>query len=204
MKMAGAATHLLYLHGFRSSPRSAKAQWLGAWMAAHRPDVAWHCPQLPASPRAAVDRIERDIADWPRATMAVIGSSLGGWYATVVAERTGCRAVLLNPAVEPARDLVGHVGVTTAWHGDEPFEFRAEYVDELRALAPPAITRPERYFAVIAKGDELLSWEEMTARYRGATIDLIEGGDHALSDFPARWPRVAAWLGLDPGLTSSR
>jgi predicted esterase YcpF (UPF0227 family) len=194
--MAGSVTHLLYLHGFRSSPRSTKARWVEAWMAAHRADVTWHCPQLPASPRSAVDLIERIVAGWPRATMAVIGSSLGGWYATVIAERTGCRAVLLNPAVEPARDLARHVGVTTTWHGDEPFEFRAEYVDEARALHPPAITRLERYYAIIAKGDELLSWEEMTARYRGAAIDLLEAGDHALTDFDAHWPAAAAWLGL--------
>jgi predicted esterase YcpF (UPF0227 family) len=199
--MAVPITHLLYLHGFRSSPRSTKAQWLAAWMAAHRPDVAWHCPQLAASPRAAVDTIEDTIAGWPRETMAVIGSSLGGWYATIVAERTGCRCVVLNPAVEPARDLVRHVGVTTTWHGNEPFEFRAEYVDEARALAPGAITHLERYYAIIAKGDELLSWEEMTARYRGTTIDLIEGGDHALTDFAAHWDDAAAWLGLGPGLT---
>jgi len=104
--------------------------------------------------------------------------------------------VLLNPAVEPARDLVGHVGVTTTWHGDAPFEFRAGYLAELLDLAPAAITRPQRYYAVIAKGDELLSWQEMTARYRGATIDLLEGSDPALSDFDARWPAAAAWLGL--------
>jgi predicted esterase YcpF (UPF0227 family) len=105
--------------------------------------------------------------------------------------------VLLNPAVEPARDLAGAVGETTAWHSDEPFVFLPRYVTELSELRPPAITRPERYFVVIAKGDEVLDWREMTARYAGCRIKLLEGGDHALGDFAdAHLPDVVRFLGL--------
>ena len=190
-------THLLYLHGFRSSPRSTKAQRVQAWVRGHRPDLEWLCPQLVPSPRAAIDGVFAAIEDWPRERMAVIGSSLGGFYATAVAERTGCRAVLLNPAVEPARDLAGYIGEQTAWHGEERFFFRAEYIDELLALAPPVpLTRPERYFAVIAKGDEVLSWREMSGRYAGSPMRLIEGSDHALSDFETWLPEVIGFLGL--------
>ena len=194
--MAEPASHLLYLHGFRSSPQSTKARKVAAWVAAHHPEVTWHCPQLPASPRAAFALVEASIAAWPRDRMGVIGSSLGGFYATTVAERTGCRAVLLNPAIEPARDLARSIGETTAWHSDEPFEFRAEYIDELRALALPQPTRPERYFAVIAKGDEVLSWQEMQGRYPGARIKLLDGSDHALSDFDDHLPEAMRFLGL--------
>src|SRR5438270_13098924 len=105
-------THLLYLHGFRSSPRSTKARFVADWIAAHHADIVWSCPALPASPRAAMQVIDAAIDGWPRASMGVVGSSLGGYYATAVAERTGCRAVLLNPAVDPARDLAAHVGAT--------------------------------------------------------------------------------------------
>jgi uncharacterized protein len=158
----GAPSHLLYLHGFRSSPRSFKAQRLQAWLAAHRPALHWCCPQLPPSPAAAMALIENTLAGWPAGRFAVAGSSLGGFYATVAAERHGCPAVLLNPAVDPARDLLAYIGEQTAWHDPAAhFFFRAEYVDELRALTVPAITRPERYLAVIAKGDELLDWREM-------------------------------------------
>jgi len=192
-----APTHLLYLHGFRSSPRSFKAERLRAWLAAHRPDVHWWCPQLPPSPRAAVALAESGVADWPRHSMAVLGSSLGGFYATVLAERLGCAAVLLNPAVDPARDLAAYIGEQRAFHDpQERFEFRAGYVDELRALAPAAIMRPERYCAVIAKGDELLDWREMTARYAGAQIRLLEGSDHALSDFDEHLPHLLRFLQL--------
>ncbi len=193
-------SHLLYLHGFRSSPKSFKAQRLQRWLAEHRPDVHWWCPQLPPSPREAMALLREGIAGWPRATSAVLGSSLGGFYATAVAEATGWRAVVLNPAVDPARDLAAYIGEQTAFHDPEQhFFFRAEYVDELRALAVPAITRPERYFAVIAKGDELLDWREMSARYAGARIRLLEGGDHALSDFEQHLPHLLAFLELAAG-----
>jgi predicted esterase YcpF (UPF0227 family) len=190
-------SHLLYLHGFRSSPQSAKARQVAAWVASTRPDLHWWCPQLPPSPAQAVRDVMAGLADWPRDTMAVIGSSLGGFYATVVAERLGCPAVLLNPAVEPARDLAAWIGETTSWHSGERIFFRPEYVEELRALRPERITRSERYFAVIAKGDEVLDWREMAQRYAGCRLKLIEGGDHALSDFSqAHLGDVMDFLGL--------
>jgi hypothetical protein len=194
---SGGATHLLYLHGFRSSPKSFKAQRLHAWLQAHRPDVQWWCPQLPPSPRAAVARLREGVAGWPAAASAVLGSSLGGFYATVIAEATGWPAVVMNPAVDPARDLAAHVGEQTAFHTpDENFFFRAEYVDELRALDPGPITRPERYLAIVAKGDELLDWREMCARHPGANIRLLEGSDHALSDFDDHLPHILRFLKL--------
>ena len=190
-------THLLYLHGFRSSPRSFKAQRMAARIAERHPSVTWWCPQLPPSPQAAIALLRAGIAGWPRERMAAVGSSLGGFYATWVAEETGCKAVLLNPAIDPARDLARHIGEQTAWHDPgEHFFFAPEYVDELRALARGPLARPERYFAVIAKGDEVLDWREMTGRYPGAKIKLLEGGDHALSDFDQHIDDVVTFLEL--------
>lgn len=198
--MSAPITHLLYLHGFRSSPLSMKAQLSAAWVHAQRPDLVWCCPQLPASPRAAMalvmELIESPTAPWPRGQYAVIGSSLGGFYATAVAQRTGCRAVLLNPAVNPARDLVKYIGENSAWHSDEPLYFDAAFIDELRELTPVVLTDLTRYFAVIAKGDEVLDWREMAARYAGCEIKLLEGGDHALSDYAEHLPEVMGFLGL--------
>ena len=107
-------THLAYLHGFRSSPQSTKARRVAQWLADNRPDVVWYCPQLPPSPADAMSAVFAHVAGWPRDSTAVIGSSLGGFYATVFAEQTGCRAVLLNPAVDPARDLTKYIGEITA------------------------------------------------------------------------------------------
>ena len=192
-------THLLYLHGFRSSPGSFKARRLAAWLATNRPEVLWWCPQLPPSPAAAWALVQQGIASWPTGEMAVVGSSLGGFYATAVAEANGCPAVLLNPAVHPARDLARHIGELTQFHApDERFFFLPEFIDELRALHVPAITRPGRYAAVIAQGDELLSWQEMTGRYPGAHTRLLPGSDHALSDFDDHLPFVLRFLGLMP------
>lgn len=181
------ATHLLYLHGFRSSPQSMKARLVAERVAQHHPGVHWWCPQLPPSPREAMDLVMRGIASWPRDTMAVIGSSLGGFYATYVAAMTGCPAVLLNPAVDPARDLARHIGDQTAWHDPaQHFYFRPEFIDELRTLEVGPLTRPARVFAIVAKGDEVLDWREMSARYPGSRVRLLEGGDHALSDFETK------------------
>ncbi len=193
-------SHLLYLHGFRSSPHSFKAQMLAEWLAAHRPDITWWCPQLPPSPREAIALAEQGTADWPADKVrrwAVLGSSLGGFYATVLAERWGCRAVVMNPAVEPARDLVHYIGEQEAFHDPtQRFQFQAHYIDELRAMTPGPITQPGRYFALIAKGDELLDWREMSARYPGAGGRLLEGSDHGLSDFALHLPAILDFLQL--------
>jgi predicted esterase YcpF (UPF0227 family) len=191
--------HLLYLHGFRSSPRSFKAQRMAAWLRAHRPDVHWWCPQLPPSPREAMALVAEGTAAWPRDGMAVMGSSLGGFYATAVAEARGCPAVLLNPAVHPARDLAKYIGEQTAFHDPaEHFFFKPDYIEELRTLTPDAITEPARYFVIIAKGDEVLDWREMHARYAACELRVLDGGDHALSDFDAHLDAIARFLHLEP------
>ncbi len=200
--MKGGPSHLLYLHGFRSSPQSAKAVRLHHWLQQQRPDVQWWCPQLPPSPRAAMALVEQGLAGWPAGGFAVIGSSLGGFYATAVAERHGCPAVLLNPAVDPARDLAAYIGEQAAFHApDDPaqrFFFRPEFVDELRALHAGPLTRRERYLPLIATGDEVLDWREMSARYPGQPTRLIEGSDHGLSDFDEHLPFLLHFLKLTP------
>ena len=190
-------THLLYLHGFRSSPQSIKARKMAALMAARHPEVTWWCPQLPPSPHDAMALLAEGTADWPHATTAIIGSSLGGFYATAMAERWHCKAVLLNPAVDPARDLANFIGEQTAWHHpEEHFFFEPRFIDELTALHVGTLTTAQNYLVVIAKGDEVLDWREMMHRYAGAQIRLQEGGDHALSDFERHLPLILDFLGL--------
>ena len=190
-------THLLYVHGFRSSPKSFKAQRLKAWLHQHRPELIWWCPQLPPSPRDAVALLLDGVSTWPVAHMAVCGSSLGGFYATVVAQRLGCPAVVMNPAVNPARDLAAHIGAQTTWHDpDLSFFFQPAFIDELKVLTPDVITHPERTLAIIAQGDELLDWREMSARYAGARQHLVPGSDHALSDFDLHLPILLEFLNL--------
>jgi uncharacterized protein len=189
---------ILYLHGFRSSPLSFKARLIGERMAALGRAADYQCPQLPASPRQAIALAEALIVANP-ADVTLIGSSLGGYYATWLAEKFDCRAVLLNPAVKPPRDLEKHVGVTTAYHGDAPFEFKREYIEELKALAVDSITRPERYFLMAATGDEVLDWREMIAHYPGAHHHVIEGSDHGISEFAQYLDEVLAFCGITAG-----
>ncbi len=175
---------LLYLHGFRSSPQSFKARLLGEHMARLGRAREFACPRLPPGPAAAM-ALARELARAVApAELTVVGSSLGGYYATALAEETGCRAVLLNPALRAFEKLASHVGPQTAYHeGGAAFEFTPAYLDELRALHVSSITRPERYFLIAATGDELLDWREMAAAFPGARQKIIEGSDHGLSGF---------------------
>jgi len=190
-------THLLYLHGFRSSPASNKARLMAAAVASRHPGVTWWCPALAASPKQAMDEVLQGITDWPKDSMAVMGSSLGGFYASWLAERLGCKAVLLNPAVHPARDLAAYIGKNEMWHDPaQSFMFDPAFVDELRAQEVARISHPERYFAIIARGDEVLDWREMSGHYPGATIKLLPAGDHALSDFDQHLDDILKFLAL--------
>jgi len=190
-------THLLYLHGFRSSPRSTKAVKMAERVAREHPGVTWWCPELPPSPAEAMALVRAGTANWPVDQMAVVGSSLGGFYATRLAVDTGCRAVLLNPAVNPARDLAAHIGEQTSWHDPQQrFFFQPGFVDELLALTGGKLPDPPQVLAIIAQGDEVLDWREMVARYPGVVLRLLPGSDHALSDFDDHLDAVLAHLQL--------
>ena len=192
-----ATTHLLYLHGFRSSPQSAKARQMAAHVALQHPAVTFWCPQLPPSPRAAMALVSEGIARWPRGAMAVIGSSLGGFYASWVAQQTRAPSVLLNPAVHPARDLARHIGEQTAWHDPaERFYFLPDYIAELQALETQGLPPAAPEMAIIAKGDEVLDWREMAARYAHARLIVQEGGEHALANFGDYLPAISEFLAL--------
>lgn len=190
---------IVYLHGFRSSPQSFKARLLGQKLDALGRGGEYRCPQLPASPAGAIALVQSLIAGQAPQRLTLIGSSLGGYYATWLAEQSGCRAVLLNPAVSPPRDLEKYVGITTGWHDGQPFEFKRGYIAELQALAVPRISRPERYFLVAATGDEVLDWRDMTRHYAGARQLVIEGSDHGLSGFADQVDAVLAFCdGAEP------
>lgn len=184
---------ILYLHGFRSSPKSFKARVVQKALEDAGRAHELICPQLPASPTAAMELALLLAERYAPDNLSIVGSSLGGFYATWLAERLGVRAVLLNPSVNPLKNLEHHVGVTTAWHSDEPFEFRREYIDELAALRVETITRPERYFLIAATGDEVLDYRDMVAHYAGARQHVIEGSDHAISEFPQYIDEVLAF-----------
>lgn len=181
---------LLYLHGFKSSPQSAKAQQLKA--IAEAQGVPFACPQLAVSAAETVGILEALIAANGNA-VTLVGSSLGGHYATWLAERHGCKAVLVNPAVLAHLSLEPFLGPQTHYHSGEAFEFTQRHIDELRALDLPAITRPERYWLLAEEGDEVLDYRHAVARYAGAKQTLLPGGDHSFTRWVDYLPQIIAF-----------
>jgi predicted esterase YcpF (UPF0227 family) len=192
---------ILYLHGFRSSPQSFKSRLLAAKLEALGLAGDWCCPALPVAPLAAIALAEQTVAEalvrsGPQ-PVTVIGSSLGGYYATWLAERHGWRAVLLNPATMPQDDLHQYLGEQPLWHGGGSIVVEQAHLDQLRTLAIATITQPQRYYLVAATGDEVLDYRDMLAKYAGAQTVLIDGGDHGLSDFARYMDGVLEFCGIE-------
>jgi predicted esterase YcpF (UPF0227 family) len=196
---------ILYLHGFRSSPNSFKARLLAARLTELGRGDEWCCPMLPVSPFETIALAESLVAkagaqggkNTGNTRVTVVGSSLGGYFATHLAEKHGWPAVLLNPAVVPQRDLSAYLGEQPLWHGGGSIVVEPRHLDELRALGVASITRPERYYLVAATGDEVLDYREMLAHYPGARTTLIEGSDHAISEFTQYLDGVLAFCDAD-------
>jgi len=184
---------IVYLHGFRSSPSSRKATLIRDAMAARGLAEQYLCPALPASPAQAVELVLKTVRGGPGGPLALIGSSLGGYYATWLAERLDCRAALLNPAIRPQDDLAQHVGTQPVYFSDAAIEFRREYLDELDAIDTPTISRPERYLLLAATGDAVIDYRTMVRKYHGAHQHVIEGSDHELTDFGNHLGEVLAF-----------
>ena len=154
----------------------------------------WYCPQLLASPKESIDMVVKHIDQSKADRIVIIGSSLGGFYTNYLAEKYQCKGIALNPAVYAARELEPHVGMMTAYDSEEPFDFKAEYIDELRALQVNGITDSNRYFLIAAKGDELLDWKEMAAFYPDAKQLILEGSDHGISEYADHLPTVIEFI----------
>lgn len=162
-------------------------------------DALWHCPQLNTSPKQAIEQCQQLIrAHHDQAQpLIVMGSSLGGFYATYLAEQwPSAKAVVLNPVVYAARDLAHYVGTLSNFHTGATFDFSPDDVQALAKLEVDHLTDPTRYMLIAATGDELLDWREMAAHYEGAQQTIISGGDHGLSDFPQYLDKIFTFLGL--------
>ena len=184
---------LIYLHGFRSSSQGIKATALRAAIGvlpAHERPALW-VPDLPHRPSAAIARIAQHVeAGGDPAGVTFIGSSLGGYYATHLAERYGARAVLINPAIRPYDDLKPYRGVQVNMYSGESFEVGDVHFDELAQLRVAKITRPARYLLLVETGDEVLDYREAVAFYGGAWQFVQGGGDHACQGFIAQIPAI--------------
>jgi hypothetical protein len=181
---------IVYLHGFNSSPASGKARLLGEHMARLGREGDYYCPALPNSPREAIALVETELERRRPATVTLVGSSLGGFYATYLAERHGWKAVLVNPAVHAHALMRGALGPQTHWHTGETWELTEAHLAELAALDVPAISRPERYLLLVQTGDEVLDYRDAVAYYAGATQIIEDGGDHGFVGFDRHFPTI--------------
>lgn len=188
---------ILYLHGFTSGPQSHKAQALAARMARRGCGDRLLCPQLPASPAAAIALADGLIGKvGAGGTVTLVGSSLGGYYATHLAEKHGLKAVLVNPAVIAAIELERYVGPHTWLYTGEPFEFTHRHIEELRALEAPRLADPSRYWLLVEEGDATLDYRQAVARYAGARQTVLPGGDHSFTRWGDYLDEILVFAGL--------
>lgn len=205
---------IFYLHGFTSGPQSVKARALGERMAARGLAADFVCPQLPASPAAAIALAEQLIeqhreqkreqhrkvgaGDTPcsggnHAKITLVGSSLGGFYATVLAEKFNLNAVLVNPAVINQLPMDDFIGTHRWLYTGEPFEFTAQHIAELRALELPRLSQPDRFWLMLEEGDETLDYQLAVAYYAGARQTVLPGGDHSFTRWNDYLDEIIDW-----------
>jgi len=180
---------IVYLHGFNSSPASHKAQVLKRHLEGKGLGDRYACPALPDTPAEAIRAIENAIAGRRPEGVTLLGSSLGGFYATWIAEKIGCRAVLINPAITPHVGLEAYLGTQKNLHTGEPYELTRAHLEGWRRLLIERID-PERYLLLLETGDEVLDWREAARKYEGARMVIRQGGDHSLQCFAEMIPRI--------------
>ncbi len=186
---------IVYLHGFNSSPQSHKAQLLRRYMAERGLEAQYACPGLPPLASRAIAEIER-LPLGPKTCL--VGSSLGGFYATWLAEKHGAKAALLNPAIDPHVGLRAYLGTQQNLHSGEPYQLTETHLRGWEALYVPRIT-PARYLLIVETGDEVLDYRKALERYAGAAQVVVQGGDHTLQSFPQHIAEILRFAGLAAG-----
>lgn len=183
----------LYIHGFNSSPASIKAKQLQRRLDSLGRGGEFACPALSHWPREAMHQLEALLHGGRGRDAVLVGSSLGGFYATWLAEQHGCRAVLVNPAITPQDGLEAYLGPQKNLYTGEPYELTRGHLEQMAGYAVPEPTRPERYFLMATTGDEVLDYRVAVARYPGAKHLIIQGSDHGFADFEDHLDAVIAF-----------
>ena len=187
---------LIYVHGFNSSPASTKARQLGARLESMGRGSEFSCPALPDRPAAAIAVLERVLHRSTPDAITLIGSSLGGYYSTWLAEKYGVRAVLVNPAITPHEGLQAYLGPQKNLYTGESYLLTQTHLDEMAALFVPRPTRLSRYYLMVTTGDEVLDYREAVAKYTGAKQLVIQGSDHGFADCERYLDSVLSFAGV--------
>ena len=190
-------THVLYLHGFLSSPQSVKAQETKAWCEKHRPDITLHIPQLSNYPSQVAKQLEDYLEAHPALLeegIRAIGSSMGGYLSTWLVERFGGKAVLINPAVKPFELLLDFVGEHVNPYTNEPFTIVADDMAVLKALDTDSVADPSRYKVLLQTEDETLDYRQAEHKYAGSDLLIEQGGNHSFVGFAQHLPAIFQFL----------
>jgi predicted esterase YcpF (UPF0227 family) len=193
---------ILYLHGFCSSPASWKSRLLADEMARRGLTDHFVCPQLSPFPAVAMADVSR-LIETGNGKVTLLGSSLGGHYASHLAEKYDLNAVLINPAVLQVNfpwssvdgvDANKLIGEHANFHSGERFLFTEEHAAQLKAqVVRPT---PSRYWLLLETGDEVLDYHAAQAFWFGCRQNVIEGGDHSFTRFPEFIPQILEFAGI--------
>jgi len=189
---------ILYIHGFNSAPSSKKATQLVQVMDRLGLSDQLRVPALHHHPREAIGQLNKAIEDLGRPLL--VGSSLGGYYATHLAERHGLKALLINPAVSPHRMFDGYLGTQKNLYTDEAWELTYDHVTALAELEVPAPQDPQRYQVWLQTGDETLDYRLAQQYYRACALRIQAGGDHSFQGFAAQLPAMLSFAGIGADL----
>lgn len=189
---------ILYLHGLNSSPLSRKASQLTAALARLGLSASLRVPAMHHHPRQAIAELERQISELGRPLL--VGSSLGGYYATYLAERHDLKALLINPAVTPHSRFDGYLGPQTNLYSGERWDLTEDHVAALAELEVPPPQDAKRYQVWLQTGDETLDYRDAASFYQGCAVRIQAGGDHGFQGFAERLPALLAFAGFEPAL----
>ena len=181
---------IIYLHGFNSAPASHKARSMAEYMKERGLEGEIYCPELPHRPADAIALAAAELAKHDPQEVTLVGSSLGGFYATYLAEKHGWKAVLVNPAVHVQTLLRDALGTQTNWHTGEKWVLTEAHLAELAALDVARITHPERYLLLLQTGDEVLDYLSAESYYVGARQVIESGGDHGFAGFERHFQSI--------------
>ncbi len=187
-------TSILYLHGLNSSPASLKASQLQRAMTQLGLAAQLRVPALHHHPREAIAQLEALIAELGRPVL--VGSSLGGYYATHLAERYGLPALLINPAVRPHLRFDGYLGPQKNHYRDETWELTTDHVAALAELDVLTLQDPARYQVWLQTADETLDYRDAQHHYRACALHIQAGGNHGFQGFAERLPMLFAFAGI--------
>lgn len=186
---------IIYLHGFLSSPESAKAQAVKNYLQDNETDISFHCPHLTPYPRQCQRELEALVEFLQPEPLWLMGSSLGGFWATWLAELHNLPAVLINPAVRPWAFMPDYLGVDLrSYHTDDSYRLEHRHIEQVRAADCDVIRRPENYWLLVQTGDETLDYREAVTKYQGCRQLVEPGGSHAFEGFEQHLPAIVQFF----------